>query len=782
MKRFKRVKKFKRDSRGVVTVMVTLLLIPAVLISGTAVDLARIHTSRSVLHNANQLAANTVMTQYDAMIKDLYGLYGIMEDDPVLAELLDEYIMVAVFGTGEETAGLGTFQMLGGTPRDSVKNTLTPHPVQHLRNPEVIRRQIEEYMKFRAPTVIMNDLFGKIEQFTKIKNDAEAIKDKLDIDDKFSELGELYEELFLRLRFNDHYLTGGNTKGLEADIFRDINATMGTVNSYFKSMLSNRNTYMNAKRELESLSPPSSGEDSDAYEAYERRKAELEREMADSKSAYNDHDWNIYSAASGLSFRLGGYKGGSGLLGFGGLPNDFYRSTTTGRLDSYISNLGIDSSGKSRLEKLCEEIEKKTEEINGMIRKLETQQLPDCSDQLRGDEESPGIQQAINEIKEWLDMEPKPGTLVGDLNSNKEYIEAFQDWLDDSKIMYGTINSSNSLSGDTSISASLNSLKSSMFSNIEAENDDLEKFAALSTDDIEYVHFYKANPDVTMQAFVEIGDDHALLYAKLYMLYGLADEAGGDASSKKAIQKAISDMTQAAADQLNGIINRPRGGEGPAINKRIPDAAWKQLQHDKDEFEEVLKNNWSNSGNNNKTAIAALAQAIKKFFDIGAHLNNTGNHILLLTYSTEMFSNYTSRYDSDAVSLAGIPFGEDVNYLLDWEMEYLFNGSQSANANLAAVSDLMFMCRFVFNYISTFKLANVNAVLTGVQAAFAWAGPFQLVIRELTRVGLAIAESAVDVMNLRLGKDVELIKLREDEWSVLGFAALKDIALDTAQN
>lgn len=76
-----------RDCKGAVTVFVTLLLIPAVLVSGTGVDLARLYTARSILHDANQLAANSVLASYDALLQDLYGLYGVMKDDPEFAAI-----------------------------------------------------------------------------------------------------------------------------------------------------------------------------------------------------------------------------------------------------------------------------------------------------------------------------------------------------------------------------------------------------------------------------------------------------------------------------------------------------------------------------------------------------------------------------------------------------------------------------------------------------------------------------------------------------------------------
>ena len=65
------MKRFFHNCKGAVTVMVTLLLIPAILVSGTGVDLARIYAARSVVQDANQLAANSVLASYEALLHDL---------------------------------------------------------------------------------------------------------------------------------------------------------------------------------------------------------------------------------------------------------------------------------------------------------------------------------------------------------------------------------------------------------------------------------------------------------------------------------------------------------------------------------------------------------------------------------------------------------------------------------------------------------------------------------------------------------------------------------------
>ena len=188
-----------RDCKGAVTVFVTLLLIPAVLVSGTGVDLARLYTARSILHDANQLAANSVLASYDALLQDLYGLYGVMKDDPEFAAMVDEYIQVAVFGEDWVDREAGTFQLFYGS--ELIPGDVTPAEGKNLANQEVLRRQIEEYAKFRAPAIIVSEILDKLDSFEKVQEDAAVIKDKMEIEDRIEEIDRLYKRIYKSIQY-----------------------------------------------------------------------------------------------------------------------------------------------------------------------------------------------------------------------------------------------------------------------------------------------------------------------------------------------------------------------------------------------------------------------------------------------------------------------------------------------------------------------------------------------------------------------------------------------------
>ena len=189
-----------KNSKGAVTVIVTLLLIPSILVSGTAVDVARIYSAKSIVQDANSLGANAAMAQYNALLKDLYGLYGI--EDTKLQSMVNDYIKIALFGDSNTNKGMGTFQPFYGSDSSLSISVSSEHNLGEL---EILQRQIEEYMALRAPVVIADDIMDIIDSMKKVSADANVIKQKLDIDDELEEIHEIYKKIYQTIGKLDEY-------------------------------------------------------------------------------------------------------------------------------------------------------------------------------------------------------------------------------------------------------------------------------------------------------------------------------------------------------------------------------------------------------------------------------------------------------------------------------------------------------------------------------------------------------------------------------------------------
>lgn len=149
---------------------------------------------------------------------------------------------------------------------------------------------------------------------------------------------------------------------------------------------------------------------------------------------------------------------------------------------------------------------------------------------------------------------------------------------------------------------------------------------------------------------------------------------------------------------------------------------------------------------------------------LGNMLDGAVDKILLLTYDSEMFSCYTTpNGEEEGVTakknMNGIPLGVDVNYYFQSELEYLYRGNlQDARSNLKAVTGMIFLVRFVFNYIASFSISEVNSTVNSVKSALSWSGPFAVVAGELVRLVMALGESVMDVSRLKDGAQVALYK------------------------
>lgn len=258
IKRQNRQRKHKKQLDGFVTVFVTLLLIPALLISGTAVDLARIYTAKSMLENGNHLAASSMLTNYNSLLQDMYGLYGVIEDEE-LKSLVTEYVNYALYGE-ETVAQLGSLESFYGSTECVV--TVRSGEGHNLGNLQIMRRQIEEYAKFRAPVAVVDRLMSFLDVFDSLDEDQKIIEDKTEIEESVEGLFDLYKEIYELIGEVNQYKTP-----IEAGISR-IN---GNLRSIWVELC-----YLQGH--LEDFDPLA--EEEARYE-YEQRYEELVREIAD---------------------------------------------------------------------------------------------------------------------------------------------------------------------------------------------------------------------------------------------------------------------------------------------------------------------------------------------------------------------------------------------------------------------------------------------------------------------------------------------------------------------
>ena len=154
---------FFKKTKGSITVLVTLILVPTIFFEGFMVDLARIklYSNQAVMTADNY--GEAVISMYDNLLKELYGLFAITQDEEALKQLssLEEYIKSS-FHPAENEIGWKHLEGLQGymglnssregfMPYKDADVTLSYEvvPDSALSNASILGTQIGDFMKFR---------------------------------------------------------------------------------------------------------------------------------------------------------------------------------------------------------------------------------------------------------------------------------------------------------------------------------------------------------------------------------------------------------------------------------------------------------------------------------------------------------------------------------------------------------------------------------------------------------------------------------------------------------
>ena len=184
-----------RKERGAVTIFLVIVLVPCIVLSSISVDLSRVQLSKSVAVSAADLSLNTLLTNYDGDLSEWYGMIGSYQE-------IDKYYSTA---TGYFTRALtskgmsdGEFLLLsdvissrfgGGEIHDLIQVDVVDN-VQieevkgaNLANPTLIKDQIVEFMKYRAPVELTKGIIERLlkegdEKTGSLKSATEAEKNE----------------------------------------------------------------------------------------------------------------------------------------------------------------------------------------------------------------------------------------------------------------------------------------------------------------------------------------------------------------------------------------------------------------------------------------------------------------------------------------------------------------------------------------------------------------------------------------------------------------------------
>ena len=83
----------KRGQKGAISVFLSIILVPCIVVSSVFVDLGRVHLSKTMAESSADLALNSLLTNYDADLKDWYGMVASCQNIQEFYEVSAQYFL-----------------------------------------------------------------------------------------------------------------------------------------------------------------------------------------------------------------------------------------------------------------------------------------------------------------------------------------------------------------------------------------------------------------------------------------------------------------------------------------------------------------------------------------------------------------------------------------------------------------------------------------------------------------------------------------------------------------
>ena len=238
--------KFFSKTKGVVSVFLVIILVPMMVISALFVDASRVQLAGSVAASAGDLTLNTALTDYDSLLKDMYGLFATAQDTDDLYEKLEDYYKTCITSAGVSSTDADSYvnqimSQLGLVADNKNTNdilnmevtdfTVSKRSDTSLANASILKDQVVNFMKYRAPINTGLGFLSSLNSFTTLSKQTELV-------DKRTEYYKEQQTVMEAAQSVWKYINEYNKSGFVSD------------GDYFSNMKNNFDEYENEYKNL----------------------------------------------------------------------------------------------------------------------------------------------------------------------------------------------------------------------------------------------------------------------------------------------------------------------------------------------------------------------------------------------------------------------------------------------------------------------------------------------------------------------------------------------------
>lgn len=778
--------KFCYEKKGAISVFLTIILLPVLLLGGLTTDAARIYGAKVVISDAGEMAMNAGLAQYENRLHDEYGLLVMAKDPESMEAELGSYFEKSLNGKGVPGAeDYGKVLDLVSRQFDAVNLEGS-----QIYQSEAERQQIVEYMKYRAPVCLTELILKKLDMLKDTKKVTEAMEAQMDFGEKMEDCQDAMEDAKLALdRLNDLINGYPDQNQIEAELHaaeEDYTIRvarcllmLSAISHYTKAdergdAEASAKSYIGAAAGVGSGQP---ADDSGRFESYlncmyyqagEGKAGGLDKVLKEHAEQEPDEDSSEYAAWKERMEELDELSEdySKAKKSVEGYPNEL-RSIASSLITTHTDTLHDYRDRAIEGKKLSDEAYKKLEKVQKELKEA-GEKWQTWSDKTEAAGEKAGdMKESVKDYGKFF-AEGNPandqnnlGLLMEAVKSNQIYFNEMRDILNEEQFFGLSIASRDR---DTQYKTGMSRADGVMGA-------DVDQFSQIEDRrQQEFVPNYRHTTISTSCPMERIYNYD--FYERLREYCNTASEDEG----KK--------------NEVNGQLDQSKeAGEAAASEEGYPDYKWEMnasmpsvaLGLVSAEDESAKATGLDGNVNDKKGRKSALSSFKSSIQQASSFLNaldrllaDNLENLYIAEYSMQLFSYYTvdkengsARNAEDIIGISGYKLSEHKPYKA--EVEYILWGNTSSATNVRCTVATIFVIRMLFNSLFAFTNQKIATTAKATAAAIAGAAPYLIpVVQVIVQLAYAGIETANDMSKIKNGYAVTIIK-SDKSWATFPF-------------
>ena len=761
-----------------------LILLLVMLFGCMTVDASRIYLSKVVISDAGEMAMNAGLAQYNDTLRDEYGLLAMDRSPEEMSDELKEYFDASLNSAGLPDAE--SYQKILDLLTENFKAINVEG--SEIYKTDVEKQQIIEYMKYRAPVCLTELVLEKFDQLKDTNLMTEAMEAELDFSEAMEDCQDAFKEALEALNTLNQAIESFPSENVIREELENTEKDYKNVVSWALLMRESCLQYKEYSKSAQKtdmqelaqkfvdsagkvdLSDPHTEETFNAYidckfymntiDDHLRGINELLKESDDSEDEDNPQNSGTSDAnQEELEKLVKEYNEQKTRIG---QYPDILSQYASRAVESHYNSLNSYRNTADTAQKAAKTAYEKLNEVKKKLKEAEKRfyDWDDATKELKAVGKEGNMGEEVEKYREFFSTGSGSSDLknledlMASVSSNRGFFEDYLDVLEEEKFFGKKI-------AATPVEDQINKYTEeakSAVKRIEAE------YPSLKTVWGKYIKEYEHGDISSSHSKQSINSD--VFYNKLRRY--CAAENGNSSQKDQDNSNANLDKSQQAAANAGTIDDNLRyNWNNAGVNLPSAElAANERIASDK--LTGLSGGNDVADSSSRRNAISKFKESISEannFLDsVDRLLADNLENLYVAEYAMQMFSYYTvnveegkARPEQDIISLSGYNLTDRPAYRA--ECEYILWGNPASQTNVSNTFMLLFGIRLLFNSFYAFTSPDIELMSSSAATAIAGAAPYLIpVIKSVIKLGYAGVETANDIIKLKQGHGVTIIK------------------------